>query len=385
MALTLDAIHAPLNDFFLKRFNAGNSAATQFRFDRFGSVVSDGDFMDPNRPENGYEPNFARQTFSEIVNHLPLDEGDGVSVALSAAAEFDDQYFYQILSPAMSCIPAGAAAADADSLTAAFAALKVEANDRWRGNVLESTRITRGTYEASAATPADWYDTSLTSIWNTVSFDISEPPLVPSRPLAPRGQSSLWRMKTDAVPASVAIQPALDVRTRIPAAAAVAPGRTPVRVAVPDITRAAMFDIGARMLQRREQTLLAATRPASTNSISVAFDYCVVAIKRPWMFDAFLRDTTWCIPGKHRGELTADRSRSLLLLTVAFVAIRNLVIRAHWDAADIEHAKEATDFGPFKVDSAIVDDKLSHSGIQIVGWLLEPLPVLPPNDAPAAG
>jgi len=40
----------------------------------------------------------------------------------------------------------------------------------------------------------------------------------------------------------------------------------------------------------------------------------------------------------------------------------------------------ATDFGPFKVDSGIVNNSLSHAGIQVVGWLLQHMPPLPPND-----
>ena len=32
------------------------------------------------------------------------------------------------------------------------------------------------------------------------------------------------------------------------------------------------------------------------------------------------------------------------------------------------------------VDSGIVNNSLSHAGIQVVGWLLQHMPPLPPND-----
>jgi hypothetical protein len=49
------------------------------------------------------------------------------------------------------------------------------------------------------------------------------------------------------------------------------------------------------------------------------------------------------------------------LLPIGFVAVRKLSIEASWSAGDIAAAKNATGFGPFKVDSAIVDIKSYHT------------------------
>jgi hypothetical protein len=126
----------------------------------------------------------------------------------------------------------------------------------------------------------------------------------------------------------------------------------------------------------------APTAPATTNSISIAFDYCLVNISRPWYRSQFINDPSWCIPDTTKGQLTARASSgaNLTLMPVGVVAIKNLNIEAHWSDADIAQSKEATSFGPFKVDG-MVNNVLTHSGIQIIGWLFE-RPDLPPNGSP---
>jgi hypothetical protein len=85
-----------------------------------------------------------------------------------------------------------------------------------------------------------------------------------------------------------------------------------------------------------------------------------------------------------KGQLTTDDNSggNIPVLPIAFVAIKELSIEANWSETDIEISKNATDFGPFEVDSQIINNKLSHEGIQIIGWLLQKMPDLPPNDPP---
>jgi hypothetical protein len=127
----------------------------------------------------------------------------------------------------------------------------------------------------------------------------------------------------------------------------------------------------------------APTQPAVTDSVSISFDYCLVKIRRPWYIDSFINDHSWFVPGATKGSITTGASNnSFRLLPIAFVAIKNLVIEAHWAAADVATAANATDFGPFKVTPGIVQNKLSHEGIQVIGWLLQNMPDVPPNDPP---
>ena len=97
-----------------------------FRFDKFGSLLSDHDFIDEHHPEQGFVAALAREKFSDLVNRVPLDAGDGVNVVLSQAS-IDDIYFFQLLSPALPVVPADADPATKAAATDAFNAIKAEA------------------------------------------------------------------------------------------------------------------------------------------------------------------------------------------------------------------------------------------------------------------
>ena len=86
------------------------------------------------------------------------------------------------------------------------------------------------------------------------------------------------------------------------------------------------------------------------------------------------------MPGIAKGEATAPGPGNLPLLPVSFLAIKNLVVEADWGDADIAISQKVTDFGPFKVGAKIENNKLSHAGLQIVGWMLQRMPALPPRD-----
>ena len=98
--------------------------------------------------------------------------------------------------------------------------------------------------------------------------------------------------------------------------------------------------------------------------------------------DAFVNDRSWCVPGVAKGQFTSpDRfGATIPLLPIAALAVRNLNISGNWTTDDVSTAAMATDFGPFKVDGGIVNNSLSHAGIQVVGWLMQRMPPLPPND-----
>jgi len=421
MGLSLDAIHKPLNDFFLTQFKTDAGSVVQFRFDQFGSVVSDEDFIDASHPQLGYSPALARERFSELVNHVPVEQSDGLHVFLSQNA-IDSTYFFRLVSPSMALIPPGADDGTRDGIVGAFSAIKKDALDRWEHSTLESSTGIMMQFKPALATPETWYDKSNTAIWTTQSFHIGE------TAAPPPANAGLWKLKLAepqfqavlqaadvgvpaAAAAPVAVQPdtvpaarRATFAMRLAPAAAVRPAPAAVAVAAPlrlDAVRAdrsaassvllaprdgvqrrfATLDVDKRILAAGVLATTQPTQPAATNSVSITFEYCVVKIQRPWFSDALMNDTSWCVPTTARGALTtADPSgATLALLPIAAVAIKNLTIEANWAAADIAAAKEATDFGPFKVGGDIVNNRLSHEGVQIVGWLVQRMPALPPN------
>lgn len=109
-------------------------------------------------------------------------------------------------------------------------------------------------------------------------------------------------------------------------------------------------------------------KAASTPKAHISFDYCVVTISRPWLMSAFLTNRYWGIPGLAAGGFTGAQD-GLWAVPAAVVVIRNLVVTADWDAADVARSQEAMSFGPFKIDSGIVDNSLRSPGLQTIGWL----------------
>lgn len=123
------------------------------------------------------------------------------------------------------------------------------------------------------------------------------------------------------------------------------------------------------------------TAPAATDKVVVKFDYCVVQVRRPWLFDVFLNAGNWAIPGVAQGALSDGTTPgSISQLPIAMVVVRNLMITANWSADDMAASSNATAFGPFKVDGGIVDGSLTHKSVQTIGWLLQQLPELPPQN-----
>lgn len=106
MSLSLESLYQPLTDFFLHLFSTVSSSPILFRFDKFGSLISDQDFINPNHPELGYLPALVIEKFSDLVNHIPVDTGDGMNIFLSSDL-IDDVYFFRLLSPSIPYIPDG--------------------------------------------------------------------------------------------------------------------------------------------------------------------------------------------------------------------------------------------------------------------------------------
>ena len=115
-----------------------------------------------------------------------------------------------------------------------------------------------------------------------------------------------------------------------------------------------------------------------TTTITIALEFSVVRIDRSWWSTPFLDSRGWIVPGLVRGECSMNNGHGVPALPVGFVATRNLKITAPWSASDLANLASSVQFGPFNFDSRVVDGGISHAGIQIVGWLLQDLPQLPP-------
>ena len=122
----------------------------------------------------------------------------------------------------------------------------------------------------------------------------------------------------------------------------------------------------------------------AASAAEISFDYCIVDIGRPWYHAAFIDDGFWRVPGQAKGALSANDGHGQPALPVACVAICRLRIRADWTPEDIGNLEQSAQFGPFNIDSTVKDGAIGHEGVQIIGWLLQDMPLLPPQGSDAA-
>lgn len=439
MALSLDTIYTPLNDFFIEKFRTDASSPIFFRFDKLGSSVSEQDFSSPAQ---------ATETFSYLVNRIPREEPDGLHVCITPYP-IDDLYYYQLLGKCLPYIPADGSDAAKESILSSFSKIKADALKLWESIRLVSVTGLMTDFRPSTAIPEDWYDKSSPN-WTSHSLEITQTSV-----LAPADESKfqLWTLKaSDAVmqkaldlnePASVAptniynhirearVDPEAmnrrqgearamvrktafsrrftgDIETvdgpdmrmsrgaRRPFAAAAAFHQPATESTVADalLERTSVHDVylrDRRALNLRKRMIVddyletvVPKQPVITNSIRVSFDFRIVDIRRDWYMHALIHDNSWFIPLAEKGQLTCkgQAGSTITAMPVGLVAIKNLSVEAAWAAEDIERSRTAINFGPFKVNSQIVDNKLTCEGIQIIGWLLEKMPELPPISDP---
>jgi hypothetical protein len=428
MALSLDSIYKPLSDFFITHFKTSENNPVFFRFAKSGRVMSDGDFVDPNFPGQ-YSPAKAREYFSDLVNSIPIDDPEGQNIFFTQN-NVDEMYHDRLLGPALPLVPPTADDETKQNIADAFNQIKAEALKTWENIKAESSTGLMMTYKPSLAAPENWYDSSKSELWTPYSFHMEES-VGPAAPQTPKFQ--LWKLRlnddqllhalpvlntpepvkpTTLVSHAHIFNPALLKNLSIPAVKPASPMFRPAgrllatRAAVVQPFSAAVADIKDqpaatlpvrknfhdafwglnvknRLLVSQYIKTQAPTEPVTASSFSISFKYCVIDVDRPWLKTSFINDKSWFIPTAKKGELSGEdpNGGTLTLLPIAFIAIKELSIEANWSNTDIEISKFATDFGPFQVDTEILNNKLSHQGIQIVGWMVQKMPDLPPNDS----
>jgi hypothetical protein len=345
--------------------------------------LSDADFTDASHPELGLQAGLAQEKFSELVNRVPVDAGDGMNVVL-AEDSVDGTYFDRLLSPSMPCVGNGIDETARQALVDGFNALKARAMRVWGSVKLESSSGLMLQYRPSVAMPEEWYDSAKDGVWTRHSFEVGQSD-EPAAPTAAPAAPQLWRLR----PSDAAMARVLEADGTVVAAAAPAARLSPARLeavaASPRLhgafrERLRALDLKDRIVLKQCVEETAPTRPAHTSRISVAFDYCLVRVRRPWLVDTFLREQAWCVPAAAKGTC------GLALLPIGFVAIRRLEIHGDWTAEDVSSGSSATDFGPCSVTPQVAGGTLQlvHRDLQVIGWLLQALPALPPNDGPTA-
>jgi len=428
MVLSLDSIYRPFNEFFSHKFDAGTNAPVKFRFARLPRTFADSDFLPSLHPEWGPSPAIAQELLSTVVDGVPRIDEDGQTVWLSTS-RLSELYNDEILGPAIPFVPTNVTdATEKQALIDAFNQAKAEALGVWAKidsplSILEGTGVR---YKPSTAMPGKWWDKTDTGVWTHQSFEVKGAATLPGQPAPPSDR--ILRMKVDDnvlrsvlqahVAASAASQPLPSdvIRPNVmlspstlqmahpvfTAALANDTARVASLSAPTAIQREAMIDrsltainihneltpkISAFPFRERweiQQLLVdqSSSQPVMTSDATISFDYCVVNVMRPWWHNAFINNLSWYIAGQGKGKLSANDGHGLPALPVGFVAIKNLSIQAPWTPEDITNLEQSVQFGPFNFDSKVVNGAITHDGTQIIGWMLQDMPDLPPNAAP---
>ena len=411
MALSLDSIYRPLNEFFSQKF--GGDTSVTFRFAHVPHAFADSDFLDPQHPDWGPMPAIAVELCSTVVDGVPRLDADGRTVWVSTS-RLSDLYHDEILGPALPFVPASVTdGGEKQALMDAFNAAKTDAIAGWEhGKALSVLEGPDVWFRRSNAMPEKWWDRTDAGVWTHQSFEVKGVATAPGQPAQPPDQ--LLRMKIDDTtlrsilqshvgapappqPAPPAFHPAvtLSAPTRMmarpvftaalaggaPAAVAAVTNRPAASVAVYNTVAPGIASFPFR--QRLEvESMLAANAPTqsvATSDATISFDYSVVNVARSWFHDAFIDNSSWYIPGQGKGQLSANDGHGLPAKPVGFVAVKSLSIQAPWTPEDITNLEQSVQFGPFNFDSKVVNGAIGHDGIQIVGWMLQALPDLPPN------
>ena len=272
------------------------------------------------------------------------------------------------------------------------------------------------------ATPSNWWDITANSNWttHTTSSDVVSGSL--PAPVLPWH----WRilppphipiLSAGLRPGSFPIDRALsmaDARSPLPVASAApvaragmmelrqavttseaAPSSQPISIATSAIEPLRVAPSAAQPIsmvasQRAIAQLVSvsSTQTVEAEHINVSFDYCLVKLSRAWWDELFVATKGWYIPTYGSGDLAtsaADGSGGQCpAIPTAMFLVRNVTISGSWSEQDRTAIPNAASFGPISLIGRSIDSSLTISipGMQIVGWMADILPLLPPMSDP---
>ncbi len=412
MAADLRALMQSVYDFFLQMYQAGGTddqSGAFLAFEKIGHPVLPSDFK-LNPVDGDFSPGIARERTSQLGNSVPQVFDN---FATPTDRLVDDTYSMLLIGAMPNGTP--------DEIT--FCSnLKAEANKRMANQSLESL-LGMSSYHPCDPTPVDWYDPAKAASWPNFTKKAEPPAATPTPPAHPVRFNLAWKLE----PPPAQITSVLARRSLISTPAiAVAPqamrvdavkrtmlthmtltpmgGLAATRIATPAVSAAAVepavetapaikafaptVALPMRAVLLRDLVAVAPEKPVNSDQFSLSFSYCIVRLQRPWLFQPFLDCKSWYVPGYPQGAFSSgpEEGNSGLFANVplAFLLIKDLSIAANWTQEDTAAAQGSLALPPFSlVGSTFQSNTLSSPGMQIIAWIVQPMPLLPPQSAPA--
>jgi hypothetical protein len=398
-----------------KSINTGDAAESFLAFE-FGTPIPDETFRNPADPSK-YSPALALEYLSHRANAVP-----SIQERLFVETTNTVDGLYEILLR-------GSTPVDTASMEL-LGAIKRSAGSAFDQVIRAESGISQE-FRPTFCDPVNWYDQSVASNWTPIKISRTDNP--PPRPavfsqnlrqwnLAPvelrphLGQAaSLATMNSLATMQVAGLAPKSEMRIAPVALqrARLAKFTRPVAPVAVE-TRAALLNPGILLalgksphreveFRAHKDLIFALAEPAapspppppplplvSGDEFSIDVEVSILKLRRPWLSDALLNLTGWFVPSARKGSFSdgtgADDPGILPLLPVACVLIRNLTVRARWSDEDRKNLENSTHLGPFGLQGRSFDHNttdLKVVGMQSVAWICDPLPLLPPADAPA--
>lgn len=147
----------------------------------------------------------------------------------------------------------------------------------------------------------------------------------------------------------------------------------------------------AMLLHAAELSRRSAPQAVTARNLKLSFDYCLVRATRPWLSTGLLESRNWYVPHTRAGEFasgTGIGGGAFEVMPMAALVVKSLVIEGGWSSDDAAILSKADKFGPFSLTGRTLEaekNTLRCEGMQVVGWVFEPMPQLPPNGDPALG
>lgn len=442
MANTTDFISA-VYDELAKFLSVDATSGSLLQMAWPGYSLSPTDFRRADAPNGPYDPEVAKEVFSQLANIVPA-----FSKARFENSGYEVDDLYEIV--LTSAIPTGVTqdTVATNPIYRLFSDALYEFMQAKRGLHDDPNAF----YYPCTATPNNWYDEAAAQGWTTISLNQSDvKPAAPTSGFAKAGglelaRSSMWRLKPSVaeraalgsklseslvkaaarrpvdLPGPVA--PTVFKRSLDPGlAGALKPVNPGGRVLRPDVNAApaatrALFsrasgptsvlkrpvkggtvdlarrDLGIADIAHRlalktalDRQLPAKPPSPTTDGHSISFRLCRVNIDRPWLKLALLSTKNWWMFDTPAGEYatgSADSNPGMFpLLGTSFIAIRDLKISANWSQEDRNNLGNAASFGPFDLrDGTVNNNTIEVKGLQIIAWISRLMPKLPPLSPP---
>jgi hypothetical protein len=398
MPNSISDVMSALEELLLEHFKTIDTgdAGQPFLAFEFGTPIPDETFRNP-ADVSKYSPALALEYLSHRANAVPSIQ-DRLFVETTNTVEGA----YEILLR-------GSTPVDAAN-TELLGAIKRSAAAAF-DEVLQAATGTSQRFRPTFCDPANWYDQSVTSNWTPIKISRQDNP--PPQPLV---SPHLWQWKLAPVElrprlgqtASLATMRSIAAIQAAPTASASA---TPIashqvrRATLAPVRPAAgQIAVRSRLGQFLQPNVLIAAVVAPLpppplppppplvggDEFSIDVETSILKLRRPWLSDGLLNLNGWFVPSAPKGSFSAGAGAGnqgiLPVLPVACVLIRNLTIHARWSEEDRDNLESSTHLGPFGLQGRNFDHNsatLTVAGMQSVAWICDPLPLLPPADAPA--